>query len=146
VDEIKVEQGSSVPIYLQIVDRIKHLVAVGRLKPGEQLPTIRQLAAELRINYNTVARAYLLLDKEGVISTQQGRGTYIAEHPDEEKLALMRRGRLWAMLGGVVLEAKSLGYTDEEIRAAFEGCLAAFEQSTDRESRTREPQEVYHDS
>jgi GntR family transcriptional regulator len=130
VDEIKVEYGSSVPIYLQIVDRIKYLVATGRLKPGEQLPTIRQLAADLRINYNTVARAYLMLDSEEVISTQQGRGTYIAEHPDEEKLAVMRREKLRTMLGGVVLEAKSLGYTDEEIRAAFEDRLAAFKQST----------------
>jgi GntR family transcriptional regulator len=131
VDEIKVEHGSSVPIYLQIVDRIKHLVAVGRLRPGEQLPTIRRLAADLRINYNTVARAYLLLDKEGVISTQQGRGTYIAEHPDEGKLAAMRREKMRAMLGGAVLEAKSLGYSDEEIRAAFEDSLAAFRQNTD---------------
>jgi GntR family transcriptional regulator len=131
VDEIKVEHGSSIPIYLQIVDSIKHLVATRRLMPGEQLPTIRRLAADLRINYNTVARAYLMLDKEGVISTQQGRGTYIAEHPGEEKLAAMRREKLRAMLSGVVLEAKSLGYTDQEISAAFEDSLAAFEQSAD---------------
>lgn len=133
MDEIRLGRDSSVPIYLQIVDRVKHLVAIGRLKPGEQLPTIRQLAADLRINYNTVARAYLMLDSEGVISTQQGRGTYIAKHPGEKELAAMRGEKLRAMLGAVVLEAKSLGYTDEEIRSALEDRLAVFGRSADGE-------------
>ena len=76
---IDVDLRSHVPIYIQIVERVGHLVATGVLRPGDQLPTVRQLATDLRVNFNTVARAYRLLDEAGVISTQQGRGTYVLE-------------------------------------------------------------------
>ncbi len=69
------------PIYLQIVEQVKSMVASGILKPGDQLPTVREVAADLRINFNTAARAYRLLHDEGMISTQQGRGTYVLEAP-----------------------------------------------------------------
>ena len=118
--EIQVDYESGVPIYAQIMEQIKHLVAAGRLKPGDQLPTIRQLAVDLRVNPNTVVRAYHELDRQGVISTQQGRGTFIARRPDERRLAEMRRDRLRAIMGGALLEALSLGYEAEEIRKAFE--------------------------
>lgn len=118
--EIQVDYESGVPIYAQIMEQIKHLVAAGRLKPGDQLPTIRQLAVDLRVNPNTVVRAYHELDRQGVISTQQGRGTFIARRPDERRLVEMRKDRLRAMMGGALLEALSLGYEAEEIREAFE--------------------------
>ncbi len=70
---------SGVPIYVQIVEQVQQLVSSGKLKPGDQLPTVRQLASELRVNFNTVARAYRMLDEAGIISTQQGRGTYILD-------------------------------------------------------------------
>lgn len=118
--EIQVDYESGVPIYAQIMEQIKHLVAAGRLKPGDQLPTIRQLAVDLRVNPNTVVRAYHELDRQGVISTQQGRGTFIARRPDERRLVEMRKDRLRAIMGGALLEALSLGYEAEEIREAFE--------------------------
>lgn len=118
--EIQVDHASGVPIYAQIMEQIKHLVATGRLKPGDQLPTIRQLAVDLRVNPNTVVRAYHELDRQGVISTQQGRGTFIARRPDERRLVEMRKDRLRAIMGGALLEALSLGYEAEEIREAFE--------------------------
>lgn len=118
--EIQVDYESGVPIYAQIIEQIKHLVAAGRLKPGDQLPTIRQLAVDLRVNPNTVVRAYHELDRQGVISTQQGRGTFIARRPDERRLVEMRKDRLRAIMGGALLEALSLGYEAEEIREAFE--------------------------
>jgi GntR family transcriptional regulator len=74
---LELDFRSGIPIYLQVVDRIKEMIANGRLKPGDQLPTVRALALELRVNFNTVARAYRILDENGIISTQQGRGTYI---------------------------------------------------------------------
>jgi len=121
--QIQVNYDSGAPIYAQVIEQIKHLVATGRLKPGDQLPTIRQLAVDLRVNPNTVVHAYHELDRQGVISTQQGRGTFIASRPDEGRLAEMRRDRLRAIMGGALLEALSLGYKAEEIRAAFEAQL-----------------------
>jgi len=126
--EIQVDHESGVPIYAQIMEQIKHLVATGRLKPGDQLPTIRQLAVDLRVNPNTVVHAYHELDNQGVISTQQGRGTFIAERLDERRLAGMRKDRLRAIIGSALLEALSLGYEAGEIRGAFEKQLEEWEE------------------
>ena len=123
--ELQVDLESGVPIYMQLVDRIKQMVVSGQLLPGEQLPTIRQLAADLRINYNTVGRAYSILDEEGVISTQQGRGTYITSGLDEAQLRKLRRDKLWGMIGEVVHEARALGYEPHEIEAVFREQLDA---------------------
>jgi GntR family transcriptional regulator len=121
---IGIDSHSGAPIYLQIKDRIKHLVATGALAPGDQLPTIRQLSVDLRVDPNTVAHAYRELDREGIISTQQGRGTFISEHPDRAQLSHMRRERLNVIVGDALLEALSLGYPEQEIRSTFEARLA----------------------
>jgi GntR family transcriptional regulator len=121
---ILIEYDGGAPIYAQIMDRIKHLVATGVLKPGDQLPTIRQLSVDLRIDPNTVAHAYRELDHERVISTQQGRGTFIARHPDRAQLSQLRRERLQAIVGNALLEALSLGYSAEDIKGSFDTQLA----------------------
>lgn len=113
--EIEIDLESGVPIYMQLVDRVKQMIASGQLQPGEQLPTMRQLATELRINYNTVGRAYLILDQEGVISTQQGRGTFVASRLGEAQLQKLRMDKLHSMLGNSVKEALTLGYSRAEI-------------------------------
>lgn len=118
--DIRIDPDSAVPIYQQIVHSIKHQVATGRLKPGEQLPTVRELAADLRINPNTVARAYDQLDSDSVISTQQGRGTYVRERPDQAHLTRIRQDQLKALMDGAVSRALSMGYTVQEIQVAFE--------------------------
>jgi GntR family transcriptional regulator len=138
--EIRIDPNRADPIYLQIIYAIKHQVATGRLKPGEQLPTVRMLATDLRINPNTVARAYETLDTEGVILTQRGRGTYVREHPDDVHLTRVRKDQLKAMMDTVVNNALSLGYPAEEIRLAFEIELAHWErlrQSTASSHSTR---------
>jgi GntR family transcriptional regulator len=117
---IRIDYDSGVPIYIQIMDRIKHLVATSVLKSGDQLPTIRQLSVDLHVDPNTIVHAYRELDREGVISTQQGRGTFIAEHPDGEQLSQLRRERLNVIVGNALLEALSLGYSAQDIRDAFE--------------------------
>jgi GntR family transcriptional regulator len=122
--EIWVDFESGVPIYMQLVDRIKQMVASGQLQPGQQLPTMRQLAADLRINYNTVGRAYSLLDQDGVISTQQGRGTFIASRLSEEQIRHMRLDKLRSMIGQIVREALVLGYSPQEIKDVVEEQLA----------------------
>ena len=108
--KIDVDPTSNVPIYVQIVEAVQRLVATGLLKPGDQLPTVRQLAVDLRVNPNTIARAYLELDRHGVISSQQGRGTYVTERQNTDALALRREDKLRATVSHFLLEALSQGY------------------------------------
>src|SRR5260370_36872510 len=77
--QIHITSGEGVPIYLQIVSQVKHLVTSGRLSPGEEIPPIRALAEQLVINPNTVARAYLELERAGIVTKRQGSGTYVAD-------------------------------------------------------------------
>jgi GntR family transcriptional regulator len=78
--QIYISTQDGVPIYLQIVNQVKYMVAAGRLKPGEQLPPVRKLAEELVINPNTVARAYRELEAANVLSSRQGSGAYVADN------------------------------------------------------------------
>lgn len=109
-----------VPIYVQIVERVKHLIATEVLRPEDQLPTVRQLAAELRVNFNTVARAYRMLDDAGVISTQQGRGTYVLEALPPERASRLRKAALEEITRSFLLEAERLGFTPEEVIQAHQ--------------------------
>jgi GntR family transcriptional regulator len=129
---LKVDMHSGVPIYVQIVERVKHMIATGELKPGDQLPTVRQLAQDLRVNFNTVARAYTLLNDEGIISTQQGRGTFVHERPDERALTRLRAEKLTSLVGHVVIEASSLGYNLSEIRSTFDEAMKQLEKESKR--------------
>jgi GntR family transcriptional regulator len=106
---------SGVPIYFQIVDQVKQMLLAGQLKVDDQLPTVRSLAADLRVNFNTVARAYRLLDEAGLISTQQGRGTYILEKPDEEVINLIRAQTLDELTNRYLEEAILQGCTPHQI-------------------------------
>ena len=117
---LHIDSASKVPIYVQIEEQIRALIAAGQLRPGEQLPTIRELAADLRVNYNTIARAYLELDHDGVISTQRGRGTFVAGVPDEEQMEQKRNKKLHAVVRSAIDEARMLGYEPDEIAEAFE--------------------------
>jgi GntR family transcriptional regulator len=123
---IQIDFRSGAPIYTQITDQIRALVEHGDLKPGDQLPTVRQLATELRINFNTVARAYRILDEAGLISTQHGRGTYIWEAPTEETLHRLRQESLDGLTRRFLAQAARKGYSPEEVRQALESRLAAW--------------------
>lgn len=114
---------SHVPIYVQIVERIKHLVASGALQSEEQLPTVRQLAADLRVNFNTVARAYRILDEAGVISTQQGRGTYVLEPPPPESARRLRQEALQGLTRAFLLDAERLGFNPDEVQQEVEALI-----------------------
>jgi GntR family transcriptional regulator len=122
--KLSIEPESKVPIYIQVEEQIRSLIAAGQLRPGDQLPTIRELAADLRVNYNTIARIYLDLDRDGVITTQRGRGTFVAGVPDEEQMSHIRREKLQAIVHLALDEARTLGYTLDEITDAFEEELA----------------------
>ena len=123
---IHIDFRSSQPIYLQIVEQVQGMIARGELRQGDQLPTVRQLATELRVNFNTVARAYRLLNEAGLISTQHGRGTYVWEAPTEETLQRLRQQSLEALTQHYLSEAVKLGYSPDEIRAVMERQIAAW--------------------
>jgi len=123
---LQVESNSKVPIYVQIEEQVRAMVAAGQLRPGDQLPTIRQLATDLRVNYNTVARAYLDLDRDGVITTLRGRGTFVAEGPNGEQMALLREKKLQSILRSSLEEAERLGYSTDEVTLVFQRELSAW--------------------
>lgn len=127
--KITVDLTEHVPIYIQLMNQVKHMIATGELKPGDQLPTVRQLAADLRINFNTVARAYRLLDEESIISTQHGRGTFILEPASEEKYRRLRRKDLKRLLIHFLNEAEALGFGPEDVRLIFDEYLAQWDET-----------------
>ena len=111
---LEIDFRSGIPIYLQVVERIKERLAAGQLKPGDQLPTVRALAQELRVNFNTIARAYRIMDESGIISTQQGRGTYILELPSLEVAESIRLQALRDLTQRYLADAERLGVSSEE--------------------------------
>ena len=92
---LTVDPRSGVPIYLQIIEQVKRSVALGVLQDGEQLPTVKQLAMDLTVNPNTVARAYLELEHAGIVTKRHGSGTYVSETrnslPQREKAKILAR-------------------------------------------------------
>jgi len=111
---ITIDLRSDIPIYIQLVEQVRQQVVDGRLKPGDQLPTVRSLASDLRINFNTVSRAYRLLDEAGVISTQQGRGTYILEMPPPDVAERLRIESITALARRYLNETHRLGFSLEQ--------------------------------
>jgi GntR family transcriptional regulator len=116
--------ATGVPIYLQLMEQVKHAVETGALRPGEQLPGIRPLAEELVMNPNTVAKAYRELAHQGVVELRHGAGAFIAARRQSEPAALAMRERQ-ARVAETVAELRGQGVTDQEIRRLFEAELAA---------------------
>jgi GntR family transcriptional regulator len=102
------------------------LIHAGRLKPGDQLPTMRALSIALAINFNTVAHAYRELDAEGVIMTRRGEGTFVAAPAaGEAEREGLRARMLDRLVRGLLDEAARLGYSTDEVRHALAAQLAA---------------------
>jgi GntR family transcriptional regulator len=113
---LRLDFHSGLPIYIQIVNQVQALVVNQRIKVGDQLPTVRELAAMLNINFNTVARAYRVLDQARIISTQHGRGTFVLEIPPTKVTEKLRRDSLLALSTRYVEESIALGFSSAEIR------------------------------
>jgi len=122
---IRLDFRSDEPIYGQIVRQIEGLVVDGTLKPGDQLPTVRELAIDLRINFSTVARAYRILDEKRLISTQRGRGTYIWEQPTEEMMQKLKQKTLEELAKRFLDESQNLGYSPEQAAEVLQQVIAA---------------------
>jgi len=115
--------SSGVPLYLQLMEQVKHAVETGALRPGEQLPGIRPLAEELVMNPNTVAKAYRELEHEGVIELRHGAGAFVAATTRAKRVTdKLRAGQ--AIVAAAVERLHARGVTDEEIRRLFEAELA----------------------
>jgi GntR family transcriptional regulator len=116
--ELRIDTSDGTPIYLQIVEQIKRSVAVGRMKPEEPLPSVRQLALDLTINPNTVARAYLQLEHDGVIYKRQGQGTFVSV----QALDASRRERnriVGNFFEKAIVEAVNFGMSGSEIDEVY---------------------------
>jgi GntR family transcriptional regulator len=120
---LTVDPRSGVPIYLQIIEQVKRSVAIGILSAGEQLPTVKQLALDLTINPNTVAKAYRELERDGVIETAAGRGSFVRANgvADSTKSAASDVAR--DSIESVVRDAKSLGLTRTDVRALTDAAI-----------------------
>ncbi len=112
----RLDLQSGVPVYRQIIDQVHAARASGELKPGERLPTMRQLAVDLSINPNTVVRAYRELELTGILNTHQGTGTFVSHKPVETNDA-DREKRLDQFAAEVVARAGREGFTVKELRA-----------------------------
>jgi len=110
----RIRPESGEPIYVQLVRQIKHAVAAGTLPVGAQMPTVRQMAGDLVINPNTVARAYRDLEQEGVLECTQGRGTFVKLAPSILIQAEKSR-RLQSLLDQLIAEARLLGVSDKQL-------------------------------
>lgn len=115
---------SGVPIYVQLEQQIKTAIAAGVLAQGDRLPTVRELALELTINPNTVARAYRELERAGFIDTTPGRGTYVKAVQAPPMPVQERRRRLAALAEVMVAEARALGFSDDEVLEAVREALS----------------------
>jgi GntR family transcriptional regulator len=115
--------ASGVPIYLQLIEQVKHAVETGALRPGEQLPGIRPLSEELVINPNTVAKAYRELEHEGIIELRQGAGAFVAANAGALRQTEKLRGAR-TVVAIAVKQLRARGVTDEEIRRLYEAALA----------------------
>jgi GntR family transcriptional regulator len=120
---VKPNPSSGVPIYLQLMEQVKHAIETGALRPGDQLPGIRPLAEELVINANTVAKAYRELEHEGVIELRHGAGAFVSGRAQTPKTADKFR-TAQPLVAGTVERLRKQGLSDEEIRRLFEAQLA----------------------
>jgi GntR family transcriptional regulator len=118
----KPNPSSGVPIYVQLMEQVKHAIETGALRPGEQLPAIRKVAEDLVINPNTVAKVYRELEHEGAIELRQGSGAFVAERRRSQTRAdRMLDAR--PLITNAVARLSELGLTEEEMRRLFEAEL-----------------------
>ena len=113
-----IDPASGVPFYRQVIDQIKYAIARGEVRPGDQLPTVRQLAVDLAINPNTVGKAYSQLEILGILQTQQGSGTFISPQKVEVS-ELDRQEKLDSLCREFITSAASYGFTLNELIEAL---------------------------
>ena len=121
---IQIDQRSGVPLYRQIIDQILIAISAEELKPGERLPTVRQLAIETQVNPNTVSKAYRELEIRGIVNTQRGNGTFGAGDPGVARDEALHRVRLEKYCEAIIAEAGKMGVSLTELVEALQDRLA----------------------
>jgi GntR family transcriptional regulator len=116
---VSLDSGDPTPIYAQLERGFRAAIATSRLRPGDQLPTVRQLAVDLQINANTVARVYSELERAGVIETKRGVGSFITATPAQAHPPRERERRLRGFVTRVLAEADAIGFTIDEVVEAL---------------------------
>jgi GntR family transcriptional regulator len=116
---VALDPHDSTPIYAQLERGVRAAIATGRLKPGDQLPTVRQLAVELRVNANTVARVYAELERSGVIETKRGVGSFISASPSRAHPPRDHERRVRAFVTRVLADASAQGLSVENVIAGL---------------------------
>jgi len=119
-----IDPRSGVPIYLQLTDQLKRAVAVGALAPGERLPTVKALAVQLTLNPNTVAKVYRDLEREGIIETAPGRGSFVTGNGTVDKTRVVASEVAQRAVREAVREARALGVPREELRGLVDAEIA----------------------
>ncbi len=117
---VAIDPRDRTPIYAQLERELRAAIATGRLGTGDQLPTVRQLAVDLRVNANTVARVYSELERAGVIETRRGVGSFISATPARAHPPRQHERRLRAFITRVLADAETAGFTIEDVIAALE--------------------------
>jgi GntR family transcriptional regulator len=112
---INIDPRDPVPIYAQLDRGIRLAIATGKLRAGDQLPTVRQLAVDLRVNANTVAKVYLALERDGVVATKRGVGTFVADAQPKAVHVAQRERQLKSITERFITEATSLGFSPREV-------------------------------
>jgi len=118
-----VDPHGGAPLYVQLAEQIKRAIAVGALSPGERLPTVKGLALDLKLNANTVARVYRDLERDGVIATAPGRGSFVREDGALGEARRAANDVATSALDGAVREARALGLTQDELRSIVDASV-----------------------
>ena len=139
---IRLNFNSGVPVYLQITGQIKAAAGAGMLRRGDALPSVRALAEELRINRNTVAKAYAELETEGVIETRPGAGCFLKANGVSPLRRSVRSERLAEELDAIIVQAHHLQISEAELRELLEQRLRAFETTREQNSKARGTQQA----
>ena len=123
--QILIENASNRPVYLQIIDQIKHDIALGRLIKGDKLPTVRQLAAQLVINPNTIAKAYRQLEQDGIIATKPGAGAFVAQFNSNLSESVRER-IICEQIDRTVVDAVHMQIDKQSLNSWFDKALEKF--------------------
>ena len=123
--QIKIDNASDRPVYQQIIDQVKRDIAIGRLGRDEKLPTVRQLAGQLAINPNTIAKAYQQLEREGIITTRPGSGTFVA-NLDSDLSGSVKKRIICEDLEGAVVDAFHMQIDSQTLLRWFNEAIGKF--------------------